>query len=189
VHLSLLGSPEKHDELVGMEGFFKHLDESIQRLKSIKSDRIIIGVEHMVSESNRGQYRWVAGYAHKNRIGVTYTIEQSAGYYQNNNKRISKVEYPPITASFSLIDIFKNGYLRGKRVKCVAGDYSCFIMPDKNVYPCMFAIPQSPAYNLKSSNYHLNTMVGNEFVKDCGGCWTPCETYSALVFRPWRILW
>lgn len=191
VHISLLGNPKMHDYMVGVEGSFKSVNETIDRLKSIKSGRLIIGVEHTITSLNRFNYAWVAEYAQKKNIGLTYTIEQDADYYKRENAKLSKSEYPPITASFKLVDILKNTFLRKDKIKCVASEYSCFIMPDKTVYPCLFAIPNEPAFNLSKDGYKLKVDkfgTSQDYIKNCKGCWTPCESYSVLVYKPWRFL-
>jgi hypothetical protein len=151
-------------------------------------------LEHMLCSHNVGQALFVRKLAKELGVGLTYVQEQKAGYYNNLDNDVKEAPLPPMDWSSNPVDLFKNSFLfrakRNRGIKCVAGRYSCTILPNKDVFPCLFAIPNSPAFNLENRGYILGDgMRYNEFVKNCKTrCWTPCESYTTVMFRPWRLL-
>ena len=194
VHVSMIGNPEYHAKITQIPQSYDEVIESIQRLKSIKNGKLIIGLEHMLSSHNVGQAEHVRNMARKFGVGLTYVQEQKAGYYNNLTEDVKEAPLPPMDLTGNPVDFFKNTFLfRAKRkqgTKCVAGEYSCTILPNKDVFPCLFAIPNNPAFNLENTGYYLGAgMWDNQFVKNCKTrCWTPCESYTTVMFRPWRLL-
>ena len=89
---------------------------------------------------------------------MSYTREHPADYFASDRKLNGfEQEFPHSAFSLHPISAFKNQFLSGMGAKagCVSGEYSCWVMPDMNVYPCIMSIPQHPAYNLKERSYHL----------------------------------
>jgi MoaA/NifB/PqqE/SkfB family radical SAM enzyme len=189
VHLSLFGEQLIHDEMAGVIGSYEKVIETMRLLKSLGyKNRMVLGFEHLISHHNPGMYAFVQYKANQMGVGITYTLEQQAGYYQNVNN-VQKLEIPKISLTLNPIDQFKNTFLLNSKRKagCVAGEYSCWVMPDKTVYPCLFSIPKYPTINLLDTDYKLSGKLSREYVKNCKGCWTPCESYTMMAFRPWRI--
>ena len=150
IHLSLFGRRQAHDRMTGTNGAYDRAIETMQRLKKLKNDRLILGFEHMLSNENSAETLFVRDKSKELGVGITYTVEQRAGYYNNNTKPLVVPPKPPVDFSINTVDIFKNTFLNRihykKKMKCVAGEYSCFIMPDKSVYPCLFAIPERKSF-------------------------------------------
>jgi MoaA/NifB/PqqE/SkfB family radical SAM enzyme len=194
VHISLLGNEKYHEKITGIPESYSQVIESIQRLKFLKSGKLIIGLEHMLSSHNIGQSYYVRLMARKLNVGLTYVEEQKAGYYNNLSNDIKEASLQPMDWNGNPVDFFKNTFLfrakRKKGINCVAGQYSCTILPNKDVFPCLFAIPKYPAFNLQTVGYVLgDRLKNNQFVKGCiNKCWTPCESYTTVMFRPWRLL-
>jgi MoaA/NifB/PqqE/SkfB family radical SAM enzyme len=195
VHISLLGNEEYHGRITGIPESYNQVMESIQRLKSLKNGKLIIGLEHMLSFRNIGQANHVRELTRKLGVGLTYVEEQKAGYYNNLDSKIKGAPLPPMDFTANPVDLFKNTFLYRARkntgIKCVAGKYSCTILPSKDVFPCLFAIPDNPAFNLYDTDYSLgDRMMHSEYVMNCKTrCYTPCESYTAFMFRPWRLIW
>lgn len=194
VHVTLFGEQGKHNEMTGTKDSYEHVIETVEGLKSVGyPDRLIVGFEHMISRHNQLEHKFVQEIANRMGVGITYTIEQKAEYYQNVNNAVSKISVPRINMTLNPIDLFKNSFLLNvaRKAGCVAGEYSCWVMPDLNVYPCFFSIPAKKIFNLKDNNYIIAKSLFNkerEWIKSCRGCWTPCEAYTMLLFRPWRIV-
>ena len=194
IHVSLIGNKEFHDKITGIPGSFEQVIDTIERLKALKNDKLLIGLEHMLCSYNAGQAPFVRDLAQKLGVGLTYVEEQKSGYYNNLENVVKPAPLPPKDYSGNPIDVFKNAYLfktrKNKGIKCVSGAYSCFITPNKDVFPCLFAIPEYPAFNLVDHDYKLGKeMRSSQFVRNCSDkCWTPCESYTTVMFRPWRIL-
>jgi MoaA/NifB/PqqE/SkfB family radical SAM enzyme len=194
VHVTLFGGPDKHNEMTGTRNSYSRAIDTVKGLKSIGySNRLLLGFEHMISHYNPLEYKFVQNKANSLGIGVTYTVEQEAGYYRNKNDGAFRVHVPKINMTLNPIDLFKNSFLLNttRKAGCVAGEYSCWVMPDLNVYPCFFSIPERNVFNLKDNNYDIDVSLFSgerEWIKRCRGCWTPCEAYTMLLFRPWRIV-
>lgn len=196
IHVTLFGEEHNHDEMTGIKGSYDKAVKTILRLKEIKQkDRLTIGFEHLISHFNPGEYKFVQYKANQMGVGITYTLEQFNNYYGNNGTgEVHKTAYtiPRISLSLNPIDQFKNTFLLNgiRKAGCVAGEYSCWVMPDKTVYPCFFSIPNEPCFELGTTNYKLRRHYFDgkrKWINQCRGCWTPCESYTMMAFRPWRI--
>ena len=80
-----------------------------------------------------------------------------------------------------------------ERLPCTAVTHSCFIDPYGTVYPCVFM--PSKLGELRSNDFSLDKIlrrresaeVRRSLKKDCEGCWTPCEAYQAIIFKPYLL--
>jgi MoaA/NifB/PqqE/SkfB family radical SAM enzyme len=195
VHITLFGDERIHDEMTGIAGSYAKAIKSMALLKSLGyKNRLVLGFEHLICHYNPKQYAHVQHVANSMGVGITYTLEQQAGYYRNQNSKIP-LKIPGISLTLNPIDQFKNTFLLNAKLKagCVAGEYSCWVMPDKTVYPCLFSIPDQPCFNLETTGYKLRKRYFDskrKWIRNCQkkGCWTPCESYTMLAFRPWRIV-
>ena len=192
IHLSLFGTSETHDIMAGVRGSYWHVLDTMRQLKELNNPRLILGFEHMISSHNSESYAHVENVAKIFKVGLTVCFEQNAGFYHNEEKAINKVNYPVLKSGLAPLDIFKKAFVKSanKKIGCVAGQYSCWIAPDKNVYPCMFAVPGNPLFNLKDTNFSLDAKYfkKGEFKNTCSGCSTPAESYTTMLFRPWRVI-
>jgi MoaA/NifB/PqqE/SkfB family radical SAM enzyme len=195
-HMSLFGSSSIHNKMTGIKGSFDRQIAAMKALKAIgHADRLILGFEHVISQHNPGEYLFMQHLAKTMKVGLTYVMEQKANYYNNNDNQIQPLRLPSFSFGLGPIDYFKNTFLfkyqQTRKIKCVASQYSCFITPDKNVHSCFFRIPDNPSFNLNDTDFKLKTeyfQKDREFIKNCPGCWTPCESYTTAMFRPWRLL-
>lgn len=81
-------------------------------------------------------------------------------------------------------------YFKGNKfpVKCQALNASCFINPYGEVYPC--GIYNKVVGQLKDYDFDMHSLWNsrNSFMirkkiedRDCEGCWSPCEAYTAIL--------
>ena len=64
--------------------------------------------------------------------------------------------------------------------------------PYCNAYPCMFFCPTEAIGNLRELEWDIKNLDFERCKKLVGSCrtpcWTPCETFPTMLFRPWRAL-
>lgn len=194
--LSLEGDEQKHDVITGVEGSYKQVIDTIERLKRINNDRFYLGIEHLLSPHTDGEQEHVERIAKEYKIGLTYAREQKAPYYHNVNgaqpETIASPSYKMSINSFDMMhNLFVFGLKRGNRKLCEAGSYSVFIDPYANLYPCLPQAPDNPIKNLRETDYVIGDISkeADEVFKKCQSpCYTPCEVYASMLFRPWRLL-
>lgn len=198
INVSLEGDIELHDGFTKISGSWYRATETIEKLTNMSRYRknLTVTCEHLVSPSTKDGDEYVKNYAKKLGIEVTYTIEQTAKYYNHNGKQITlnKREFPMPELKASITSIANTLYMGGakylnvNRKNCVAGQYSCFIDPYGNIVPCVHYIDVANTGNVRNNGYKINTDGYKEIINGCHGCWTPCETYTTLMFRPWKVL-
>jgi MoaA/NifB/PqqE/SkfB family radical SAM enzyme len=215
INVSMNGSKLVHDDISGTPGSFDNAKETLSRLRSIKDSRLSVGVSYTSSSYNKWEFNTYLREMEDIGIGlenITFGMGQdSPSYYQS--KRLSGTIYPgeeyikdfsekvleglhvgadPLRwVSKKYLEGFLKGYQNGNSPKCVAGQYTLMLDPYWNVYPCMFYCPSKPCGNLRNENLRISNLDFNRcrsIVQTCPGCWTPCETYSTIIFRPWRCL-
>jgi MoaA/NifB/PqqE/SkfB family radical SAM enzyme len=191
INISLDGNKEQHDKFTGVPGSYEKAVESIDRLATIKNSKLRISIETLVSTLTNGGREYVQHFAEERKLPITYSIIQKAPFYDNESINIGCGELPKIKASLNPHDIFSALYIRSARnghsPKCVAGQYTCSITPYGDIMPCLF-LPVI-LKNLRESDYRIGKLDYKEAVKSCQSrCWTPCEAYPTIMFRPWRIL-
>lgn len=194
--LSLEGNEQAHDYITGVKGSYKQVIDTIERLKRIENKRFYLGVEYLLSSHTNGWQKYVEGMAKDYKIGLTYTREQRAPYYHNvNGGQPSIVSSPSYRMSIKPFDVMHNLFVLGlkhdNRKLCEAGKFSVFIDPYANVYPCLPQAPDNPIKNLRDTGYVIGDInrESSELYKTCQSpCFTPCEVYASMLFRPWRLL-
>lgn len=194
--ISLEGDESTHDNITGTRGSYKKAVKTIEKLKSINSDNLHIGVEHLLSNRTDGSLKHVRELAEYYEVGLTYTREQLSPYYHNvNGAKPAQINYPPISYSVNPFDVMHNLFLLGmkkqNRKLCEAGKYSVFIDPYANLYPCLPQAPENPIMDLRETDYVIGNIKkeSEELYKKCKSpCYTPCEVYASMMFRPWRLL-
>lgn len=194
VHITLFGEPDIHNAMTGAPNSYAHVMETVKGLKELPyQDRLVIGFEHMLSPRNINEHKFAQYRANRSDIGITYTLEQEAGYYANKNGGSPEITIPKLSMTLNPIDLFKNSFLLNfkKKAGCVAGEYSAWMLPGGLVYPCFFSIPDKVAFKASDTGFQLSPCYFKEsqdWIRKCRGCWTPCESYTMMVFRPWRLL-
>jgi len=215
VNVSMNGSKDVHDEISGIPGSFINAKATLQSLKKIQNPRLSIGVSYTSSSYNKWEFN--AYLKEMEDLGVkleniTFGMGQdSPSYYQGRrlentvspgqdyikdfSRRVLSelnVGIDPLRwVSKKYLEGFTQGFQNGHAPKCVAGQYSLMLDPFWNVYPCMFYCPSKPCGNLRDVGFALSKLDlrgCKAIVKTCPGCWTPCESYSTIIFRPWRCL-
>jgi MoaA/NifB/PqqE/SkfB family radical SAM enzyme len=195
-NLSCEGDEQTHNAFVGKKDSWGSMIESVQRLKLLRNNRFSVKLETIISAENDGAT--VAKLAKKLNVPLTYTIEQEAEFYQNAKPvlpespprppiKLPNVSLSPTPTPDELANyFFIREYKRKKKMVCVAGQYSLFIDPYLNVYPCIFRYPKDLLGNLEDNHYSLQAF-GTTRYKHCH-CATPCETQAGMMFRPWRVI-
>ncbi len=213
LNVSFEGPKCLHDEITGVKGSYQRALDTYKRLlltSEAQDGRLRVGISYTTSSYNIGKLDEFMEDVEREVPGVprlTYGIAQdSPSYYQSESHRIKVA--PPSTEVESLVrkmlptlgkgpfDWVNRKYLEGlvdgHKPQCVAGQYSLMLDPYWNVYPCMFFCPDVPVGNLREVDFDLGKLDltrCREEVKNCRiPCWTPCEAYSTIVFRPWRVL-
>ena len=194
-NLSCGGDEQTHNAFAGKKDSWGSMIESVQRLKLLRNKRFSVKLETIISAENDGEV--VAKLAKKLNVPLTCAIEQEANFYQNTKSvspdiprqpiKLPNVSLSPLPKSDELANYFLiREYRRKKKMACVAGQYSVFIDPYLDVYPCIFKYPKNCLGNLRDG-YSLPSMTTSLFSNSCH-CATPCETQVGLMFRPWRVL-
>jgi len=194
--ISMEGDKQTHDNIVGIKGSYDNAIKTIEKLKQINNPHLYLGIETLLSNRNNNANGYVNYIAKEYKIGLTYTVEQQAPYYHNvNGTKPIEVVKPPYRMSvkpFSMMhNLFVAGMGRKNRKLCEAGKYSVFIDPYANAYPCLLQAPNNPIKNLRETDYVIGDISkeAKELYKKCKApCYTPCEVYASMLFRPWRLL-
>ena len=176
INISLDGNREQHDTFTGIEGSYERATESIERLLASQNGNLKLSIETLVSSHVEKGKAHVYQYAREMGLPLTYTIEQKAPFYDNEENVIKPTELPHLRLKFNPYSLFSYLYIRNAkrkhRVKCVAGQYTCSITPNGDVMPCLF-LP-TVLKNLKETDYVIGKLDYKEVVEKCQGCWTPC---------------
>lgn len=214
INVSFEGPEDIHDEIAGVRGSFQRALDTYRKLYWISTNRdsrLRVGISYTSSSYNQGRFgdfvKELKG-EFPGPEGITYGIGQDSPSYYQDSERSEKVALSDFQLNLFIHDIlagfkigrnpfnyvnkkYLEGLVNGKQPKCVAGQYSLMLDPYWNVYPCMFFCPDNPIGNLREVGFDLKRLdysKCSELVGNCKGCWTPCEAYSTIVFRPWRAL-
>jgi MoaA/NifB/PqqE/SkfB family radical SAM enzyme len=215
LNVSMNGSEKVHDMISGIPGSFSNAKKTLKALSDLRNPRLNIGVSYTSSSYNKGEFNTYLKEMEEIGIGIeniTFGMGQdSPSYYQGKKQaelvapgqdyvrefsenifKNLKVGSDPLKwVSMKYLEGFTRGFQNGNSPKCVAGQYSLMLDPYWNVYPCMFFCPSDPIGNLREVNFRLNELDLSKcksLVDNCKGCWTPCESYSTIIFRPWRCV-
>ena len=209
ISVSFNGPEEVHDSIAGVSNSYKKALETYTRLLRLRNSRLRMNISYTSSCFNAGKFiQFSEEFPHFPGIaGVTYLVAQdSPSYFRTDWSVVTPPEVSETLGMIkSLLPTYKvktifdfigkkymQGYLTGKRVGCVAGRYNLMFDPYWNVYPCMFFCPTQSIGNLRELGWDLRNLdyqKSKDLVKSCKvQCWTPCETYPTMLFRPWRAL-
>lgn len=194
VNISMFGNQAHHDMITRVKDGYKHVIDTIEGLKGIRSNgRLMIGLAHTICQYNHNQYRYIEDMAKALNIGVTYAWERHTGFFNNEDGDSPRFNLPKPSFSLNPLNVFKNSFLMNpnRKAGCVAGEYSCWVDSRLNAYPCFWAVPASPSYNITKTHYDLDPHYfrhDKQWIKNCPGCWIACESYEMLMFRPWRVI-
>ena len=194
INVSFDGNKEQHDAFTQIEGSYERVTETIKRLAKLRAKmngKLKLSIEELVSVHTEAGREHVAQFAKQMNIPLTYSIEQKAPFYDNEDNVLVKGKMPSTKMRLSPHDIFSHLYIQssmnGHIPKCVAAQYTCSITPYGDVMPCLF-LPIT-LKNLRETDYVIGKLDYKEAVGTCKRrCWTPCEAYPTIMFRPWRLL-
>lgn len=164
VNVSYDGYKENHDSLRGFDGNYELLKDCINRLKGIKDDRFVVGVNTILSKYNLNEYSKIYEDVLDNLKPDSYIIEiaqnrreffnDSESYIEKSEVMVKALEdyirlldnmddMSTIVKKFrkfycrKLIKEIKNDIL--KEIKCYAGVNSCYIDSQGKVWACAVA--------------------------------------------------
>lgn len=209
INISMNGSKTIHDEIASTPGSFDRARDTLKALKEIGNPRLKVGVSYTTSKFNKWEFTTYLREMQDIGIGlenITFGMGQdSPSYYQDGLIKGSVAPDKTYIQDFAKEIAFKMDggldpyvliskrylaeYYKEPYPKCVAAQYSLMLDPFWNVYPCMFYCPSKPCGNLRDVDFDISKLdlsSCKSIVKTCVGCWTPCESYSTIVFRPWR---
>jgi MoaA/NifB/PqqE/SkfB family radical SAM enzyme len=159
INLSLDDIGERHDELRGMPGGFAKLEETMQRLKTIKDKRLKIGINTVISRHNIDRIFQIYQYVALKLRPDDYIFETaqervelatSGEDFRMDKKRLTSfLKFLVLESRGKLLSkrgmsFVKNSIrmqyyrhlLEPKKGACNAGILSCQIMPDGGVVSC-----------------------------------------------------
>lgn len=173
VNLSVFGRDQVHDQVTGVNGAHRSLHSTITALQALRAkwgSKLQLVISHTRGERNALELPYVARFARAHQMRMVVNTESQSSYYHNGE------------------GVYRNG---SRPSGCVAGEYTCWVAPDGNVYLCMWNVPGQPLFNLRDTDYSLDLRhfeEGRKHAKACAGCLTACETLPTLLWRPWRRL-
>ncbi|MBN2532528.1 MAG: radical SAM protein [Spirochaetales bacterium] len=208
--VSIDGNEEVHNTIRNKENSFKRCIDTYRELKKNKHIKVYIGCT--LSPFNIDHFKTFYRELRDYLPDLAYSdihlniYHYSENLYSNEKLEVDKKRIIDIIEDFikkkgflfiNPIVLLEYVYLKNiKRYfsnnrfpfKCRAGEISCFIDPQGNVYPCS-------GYNvlmgsLRKDNYDLLTILHHEEnitltrnIKrgKCPHCWTPCEAYQNIL--------
>ncbi|MFH0838903.1 MAG: radical SAM protein [Candidatus Omnitrophota bacterium] len=137
-------------------------------------------------------------------------ISKSAHYFENYNLSIAynmltknSVDFCYMNKKFSFKGLLARRYwslatvyTKEKKMPlpCQALSATVFLDPYGDIYPCISYGHR--CCNILDINFDLDTIWKEKFINHmyseiskgaCGGCWTPCEAYPAILGSLWRL--
>jgi len=218
VEVSLDGKEPVHNWIRGVKDAYKKSLETFRRLRRLKEEAEFFDVkfEYTMSKYNSGMLKeTIEELANEeDSIGpddFIITFAHKSFFYDNLKSDVSSDKETMLkeVSSFlknypkkRLFDRIARSYLKMSikyfggnwRPPCVAGEQSCFINPYGDVYPCITM--NYPLGNLRSDGFSLRKILSNKksqefrrkIRKTCMTCWTSCEAYPTIIFKPTKFL-
>ena len=211
ITVSIDGPPRIHDETRGREGSFDRALETFRRLREIPGVGVYVGTtvtaknQEMLEElegilqsripgfsPREWHWNWLQESEHFFKNGQVEGLEPEAtsGLVQTHLERRGWPRNPVDLMEFGFLTTLER-YQQGEPtgIGCQSLRSTCFISPEGDLYPCH--VWDRPLGNLLETPlaelWHADeTLEVREAVKRlaCGGCFTPCEAYPALVGSP-----
>ncbi|WP_099210485.1 radical SAM protein [Thermococcus henrietii] len=214
VSVSLDGPPEVHDKLRGIPGAFENSISTFLQLKQLTDEfkNVHVNFEYTITPWNLGQFEALLRYFNKTKFPASaadfvISLYETAAYYHHDDSRGSKPTLKILKEAQRIVSCFprislnpstlfcrvflalsSEYYTKRKRHPCFAGEKSVWVNPYGEVQMCIYK--SQPLGNIKDYDYDLNRLVSSqkneilELRNSCKGCWTPCESYTTLMFRP-----
>ena len=202
VNVSLDGPKKIHEKIRGIP--FKKSIETLERLDGLSKQHPMLSASFEFTLSRWNSNHLGVLYSHIESLGLghmipgsTITIMHSGGIYgTEGDVERTAIEAKALDLALSrtprnLMGLVKRAYIKGAGLYisgripttgCSAGKDTVFMDPYGNIMPCIM-IPGQIA-NIRKTNYKLKIGKRNlaRSLKDCPGCWTPCEHYQGLMF-------
>jgi len=193
VSISLNGNREIHNAISGVEHSYEKAMETYARLLNINDRRLRINLEYTISKHNLGQLKYI------DTPNVIISIATNTPYARISGdvdfavsvKEI-KEEIKYLKYDHDVHGIIQELFLQRltserSNPKCVAGEYSIFVDPYGKIYNCSY-FTGGEIGDLRKSNYKIVLNGDRNKIENCKKCWSSCEAYPTIIFRPWRIL-
>jgi MoaA/NifB/PqqE/SkfB family radical SAM enzyme len=186
VSISLDGLREVHDSNRGVLGSFDHAISTFNRLRKVRSRRLKVHLEYLISRYNQGLLSQVI-----EGLGLTpndfiITIAQKSHFYDNMSLNIEPApdvllrDINWFLASLkirSIHDFAQQAFLKetsaSGRIPCVAGKWSFYVDPYGKIFPCVLNQTQLGTVR----DYALMRFEASAGCR----CYTPCESYFAIL--------
>lgn len=213
VSISIEGTEELHNSITRKLDSFSKASESYERLKVLsgKDSRVVPKWQYTISEFNEGHLAETFNYLEgRYSIGVPDFIVGTAldvSYFTNDSRNcfmisdeglkreleyfLSRFSFGDRLSLFGMTNYACLKKMLTKRYpKYVGLQYSVLIDPQWIVYPTTFQCPDYPVGSLREYNFDLGRLLANSDGYKSGGThlWTQCDSYPALIFKPWRLL-
>jgi Fe-coproporphyrin III synthase len=204
ITFSFNGKEETHDETRGVEGNFKKLLSSIEKLKSLNQN---ISFIFTVTKENYNQLLWAWDFAKKQNLNILFSPEMDYGRleHETSQRGLNEEQKKEVLSQLKKIYgerkrgffdytyfLFFKKFYEKKNItnKCYAGTNSIYIDYNGDVYPCENLVGRiSPIGNIKS---------GIKIPKDYSpiirdskcyeGCYLLCEMVRNLRKHPLKTM-
>lgn len=216
VEISLDGKEHVHNEIRGVKDAYQKSLETFQRLRRLreeaKTDFFNVKFEYTMSKYNSDMLKetikeladredflglddFVITFAHKSFFydNLESDVSSKTGIMLKEVSWLLK-NYPKKDwfhmIARSYLKMSRRYFGGNWRPPCVAGEYSCFISPHGDIYPCITM--NYRLGNLRTDSLSLRKILNNnksrifrkKIREACVTCWTPCEAYPTLIFKP-----
>lgn len=186
VNVSLDGLQELHDFSRGVNGSFEHALNTYKSLKEIDDHRLKMHFEYAISKLNQGKLAEVVKVLNLDPSDFVLTIAQNSFFYGNEATDVKpKAELlkkdikwflrhlKPHTIHDLAQSIFLKHVIEGKTILCIAGRNSFYMDAYGRIFPCLLVERQIGS---------VKKGIGVPFAKESEcRCYTPCESYFALL--------
>jgi len=212
--ISLNGPREIHDWSRGVKGNYDKIMETIELLKSIKTEKLTISLHGFYFPRSIENIPWLAEFARKK--GIRATLSRVVIMERSYNKHMKKEIEDPKMFSKELATILTNEFAKGTvniweayyQEKCINREKIKWVCPrhklqniridqEGNVYPCNISNPELCLGSTKNQtldqilNSHRAKQVRKTIQKregPCKTCTDSCMIRNSLFLHPHNVL-
>lgn len=216
VTVSFDGDEALHDRLRGKKGAFRHAVDTWARLQALPGVQVFAGTTvSMFNERHLEHIRLaleneLCGFSVR-RWHINLAIESShffhnAGVGVGPKRPYDVVRYVLSKRPFPLTSVelmefvfltILSSFVQGEEVgfSCQAMHSACFVSADGTLYPCH--VFDRPVASLRDVGFDIRAVWESSaalaarqevLALACGGCFTPCEAYPAIIGSPLSAL-
>ena len=213
VSLSLDGDEATHDAMRGVEGSYRRMVETLERVKAAGTAGLSLDIT--LSPSNWEKVGHAIDLARAHGLPYTYHMAHTGSYYNNDEQDLSlstgsreelvkwivedvRWQIGRKTLKQGLFDVcpyflfmVPRYRIEAKRTyTCYAGTHSLNIDPYGNIYPCIIRSDvlgnlRDPGFEESLASEAAARIRRSIAAKECN-CWTECETLANLR-HDWRV--